>query len=40
MIAPNPSASYFEKIDSQWDDLPSGYFTEGVAQPWFNGKFE
>jgi len=28
----NPSASYFEKVADQWDNLRSGYFTEAVRE--------
>jgi arsenite methyltransferase len=30
MTTPNPSASYFEKVANQWDNLRTGYFTEAV----------
>jgi arsenite methyltransferase len=32
MTTTNPSASYFEKVASQWDDLRTGYFTEAVRK--------
>jgi len=28
----NPSATYFEKVANQWDNLRSGYFTEAVRE--------
>ncbi len=30
MTTSNPSSPYFEKVAGQWDDLRSGYYTEGV----------
>ena len=30
MTTSNPSASYFENVAGQWDDLRKGYFTEAV----------
>jgi ubiquinone/menaquinone biosynthesis C-methylase UbiE len=30
MNSTNPSASYFEQVADQWDDLRKGYFTEAV----------
>ena len=32
MTTSNPSAAYFEKVASQWDDLRAGYFTEAVRE--------
>lgn len=32
MTSTNPSASYFDKVAEQWDELRSGYFTEAVRQ--------
>ena len=32
MTTTNPSASYFEKVAGQWDNLRSGYFTEAVRE--------
>src|SRR5689334_4673715 len=32
MTTTNPSASYFENVAPQWDQLRSGYFTEAVRE--------
>jgi arsenite methyltransferase len=32
MNTSNPSAPYFDKVASQWDDLRAGYFTEAVRE--------
>jgi ubiquinone/menaquinone biosynthesis C-methylase UbiE len=32
MTTTNPSASYFEKVADQWDNLRAGYFTEAVRE--------
>ena len=32
MNTSNPSASYFDKVAPQWDNLRAGYFTEAVRE--------
>lgn len=32
MTTTNPSATYFEKVANQWDNLRTGYFTEAVRE--------